>query len=146
MRRTPSKTFEEEDSPNTNAAEEDAGLRDTCARTEATFSSERQRYTTCTRPSRRSGSSWLPSRLFRKVLAKDLRERRPRAFSGTGAVQDWEAGKDGKLAVLRELLARQRPNDKVLVFTQFADTAVYLERELTGAGHHADCRRDRRVG
>ena len=74
--------------------------------------------------------AWLPSRLFRKALAKDLREDAHALFQVLARCNDWEAGKDGKLAVLRELLARQRPNDKVLVFTQFADTAAYLEREL----------------
>ncbi|GIV57072.1 MAG: hypothetical protein KatS3mg040_1840 [Candidatus Kapaibacterium sp.] len=39
--------------------------------------------------------------------------------------------RDAKLGALEKLLTKLHPNDKVLVFTQFADTAQYLgEREL----------------
>ncbi len=78
--------------------------------------------------------AWLPPRLFRKTLARDLREDAHALFQVLARCNDWEAGKDAKLSALRDLLARQRPNDKVLVFTQFADTAAYLNRELRERG------------
>lgn len=43
---------------------------------------------------------------------------------------DWKPETDAKLEALFNLLAKQHPNDKVIVFTQFADTARYLERQL----------------
>ncbi len=39
------------------------------------------------------------------------------------------------MLALRQLLAKDRPNDKVLVFTQFADTAQYLYKEMASAGN-----------
>ena len=45
----------------------------------------------------------------------------------------WLAAQDAKLQRLEELLT-EHPKEKVLVFTQFADTARYLARELRVAG------------
>jgi ERCC4-related helicase len=42
----------------------------------------------------------------------------------------WEASKDAKLAALVDLLAQQHPDEKVLVFTQFADTVRYLTEQI----------------
>ena len=125
--------FEEEETP-TEAAQEstppDNGLR-----VEADFQRRAAEvYHLYATVQRKRFKAWLPSRLFRKALAKDLRDDAHALFQVLSRCNDWEAGKDGKLAVLRELLARQRPNDKVLVFTQFADTAAYLERELRERG------------
>jgi superfamily II DNA/RNA helicase len=41
---------------------------------------------------------------------------------------------DAKLGALVELLQQQHPTDKVLIFTQFADTARYLARALEEQG------------
>ena len=77
---------------------------------------------------------WLSSTLFRKALGQDLLADAHNLFQVLSRCNAWESGKDGKLAALRDLLAKRRPNDKILVFTQFADTAVYLEKELRARG------------
>jgi ERCC4-related helicase len=41
---------------------------------------------------------------------------------------------DGKLVALVDLLQQQHPTDKVLIFTQFADTARYLATALQAQG------------
>lgn len=41
---------------------------------------------------------------------------------------------DGKLGALVDLLQQQHPTDKVLIFTQFADTARYLATALAAQG------------
>lgn len=46
----------------------------------------------------------------------------------------WDADDDTKLAALVELLQTRHPTEKVLVFSQFADTITYLERELSQRG------------
>ena len=38
----------------------------------------------------------------------------------------WDAARDTKLQALLALLTEQHPNEKVLVFSQFADTVDYL--------------------
>ena len=77
---------------------------------------------------------WLPAHLFTKVLEEHLYNDSVALLQVLSRCADWQASKDTKLAALRDLLARQRPNDKVLVFTQFADTALYLTRELKARG------------
>ena len=46
----------------------------------------------------------------------------------------WERRRDGKLMALWVLLQIQHSDQKVLVFTQFADTARYLESALRAEG------------
>ena len=46
----------------------------------------------------------------------------------------WDPAKDAKLDALQKLLTKTYPDKKVLVFTQFADTLVYLTRELKSRG------------
>jgi len=46
------------------------------------------------------------------------------------SVGDWSSSKDAKLAALAQMLQSKHPTDKVLIFTQFADTATYLEEHL----------------
>jgi len=77
---------------------------------------------------------WLPTHLFNKLLKEHLEKDSAALLQVLSRCADWQASKDTKLAALRDLLARQRPNDKVLVFTQFADTALYLTRELKARG------------
>src|SRR5207244_2230381 len=47
---------------------------------------------------------------------------------------DWHAAQDAKLARLVEVIARKHPGQKVLVFTQFADTVNYLVGQLQQRG------------
>ncbi len=47
---------------------------------------------------------------------------------------EWQAAKDAKLSALEELLRGEHADRKVLVFTQFADTVLYLESQLTARG------------
>jgi superfamily II DNA or RNA helicase len=46
----------------------------------------------------------------------------------------WEPGRDAKLQSLLELLLVRHPTDKVLIFTQFADTVEYLTTRLKAYG------------
>ena len=77
---------------------------------------------------------WLPSRLFDAQLALDLNADCEALLKVLAKCAVWEPNHDGKLAALRELLAKDRPNDKALIFTQFADTARYLGEQLTARG------------
>ncbi|MCU0466157.1 MAG: phospholipase D-like domain-containing protein [Anaerolineae bacterium] len=77
---------------------------------------------------------WLPARLFTPALRANLVAdcaliERVQHYCGA-----WDSGSDTKLAALFDLLHRKHPNQKVLVFSQFADTITYLERELSQRG------------
>jgi hypothetical protein len=47
---------------------------------------------------------------------------------------DWDATQDTKLDALCNLITKQHPKEKIIVFTQFADTVNYLEEQLTKRG------------
>ena len=77
---------------------------------------------------------WLSSRLFQQQLADDLQSDGHALIQVLSKCGQWDANGDAKMLALRKLLAKDRPNDKVLVFTQFADTAQYLVKEMAGRG------------
>jgi superfamily II DNA or RNA helicase len=83
---------------------------------------------------------WLRTDVFKKTLAIALR-RDADALHGllttTGAIAP---AADQKIQALISLVRNEHPAEKFLLFTQFADTAYYLERELKAAGIDAvDC-------
>ncbi len=77
---------------------------------------------------------WLPSRLFTHELFGDLLSDARALLGVLDKCATWEAGKDQKLLRLRKLIDAERPHDKVLIFTQFADTARYVARQLESLG------------
>lgn len=78
---------------------------------------------------------WIRPALFSgEVLKKDLLDD---ARALIGVLQEcgvWDPARDAKLAALENLLDGTHPTEKVLVFTQFADTVHYLEKELRARG------------
>jgi SNF2 family DNA or RNA helicase len=77
---------------------------------------------------------WLRSELFQKKLATHLRKDAKALLEVLQTCGDWDAAEDAKLNRLADLITRAHPNEKILVFTQFADTVSYLERELKARG------------
>src|SRR5690606_5473117 len=80
---------------------------------------------------------WLRSDLFQKKLATHLQKD---ARSLLGVMQDcgdWNATEDVKLNRLTELIQQTHPREMIIIFTQFADTVSYLERELKARGVNA---------
>jgi superfamily II DNA or RNA helicase len=77
---------------------------------------------------------WLRPSLFVKSLARDLVNDATALLLVLHKCGEWEASKDAKLVALLELLTQTHPTEKVLVFTQFADTVRYLEAQLKAQG------------
>lgn len=77
---------------------------------------------------------WIRSDLFNEALAKDLRHDCELLLNVLELCGEWRSSDDQKLAALVDLLCVKHPNDKVLVFSQFADTVRYLEAELRARG------------
>ena len=77
---------------------------------------------------------WLPGSLFIKTLAKDLAEDAQSLLQVLKTCGEWKAEADTKLAALMMLIDKQHAKDKLLVFTQFADTARYLKAQLIARG------------
>jgi superfamily II DNA or RNA helicase len=77
---------------------------------------------------------WINSRLFKRTLAEQLNadaESLCRVLQRSGT---WSVDRDTKFQKLLDLLKTKHPNEKVLVFTQFADTAMFLGSELKNHG------------
>ncbi len=81
-----------------------------------------------------SNFAWLRPDLFIEKLAEHLRQDAQRLFSILTLAGDWQADKDEKLAELQKLLMKTHLNEKVLLFSQFADTIEYLNEQLTARG------------
>jgi superfamily II DNA or RNA helicase len=73
---------------------------------------------------------WLRPDLFTGDLAADLEQDAATFQDILSDAGDWDAGKDAKLNALHTFLTVTYPDEKVLVFSQFADTVEYLDREL----------------
>jgi hypothetical protein len=77
---------------------------------------------------------WLSSELFAPAQAKHLWEDARSLLAVLQKVGEWDWRKDAKLLNLWDLVANQHSGEKVLVFTQFADTVSYLEDCLRAKG------------
>ena len=77
---------------------------------------------------------WLKPDLFVQALADDLRSDAEALLNVLQKVGDWDPKQDAKLKALIKLLTADHPADKVIIFTQFADTVRYLEAQLKQQG------------
>ena len=77
---------------------------------------------------------WLRPDLFREDLANDLRDDAAALMQVLKRAGRWNPQRDTKLDRLHKLLAKIHPHEKVVIFSQFADTVRYLESQLKGRG------------
>ena len=82
----------------------------------------------------KSRFKWLSADLFVPLLAKDLAADATALIDIRRRCGDWKPEADAKLNALFALLTQQHSTEKVLVFTQFADTVRYLETQLRARG------------
>jgi len=80
---------------------------------------------------------WLKPDLFSDDLANDLRRDAMALMNVLKKSGAWDANRDAKLQALLVLLGKQHAKDKVLVFSQFADTVAYLTDQLKAQGIQA---------
>ena len=77
---------------------------------------------------------WIRSNLFTDALSDDLASDARLLIDILQSYGEWDAAADEKLNALENLLTRTHSTEKVLVFTQFADTVRYLKAELSARG------------
>ena len=77
---------------------------------------------------------WLSSHFFVKELAEELLSDARKLIDVLNHCGAWKPNCDAKLEALVKLMETRHGNEKLLVFTQFADTARYLEAKLTERG------------
>ena len=77
---------------------------------------------------------WIRSNLLSQLLQKDLQQDTDSLVEILDLVGAWNSAQDRKFRALSELLQGPHADDKVLIFTQFADTARYLVSALQAQG------------
>jgi len=77
---------------------------------------------------------WLKAELFTDELTSDLKKDAKALLKILQKVGSWSPARDAKLQALLKLLTVKHPKEKVLVFSQFADTVDYLATALEKAG------------
>jgi len=96
----------------------------------------RQVYTALSDPrgEYRKKFEWIETRCFDPSLKEALQEDCRVLLDVLAEVPEWNAAADRKLDALDRLCRTTHKEDKLLIFTQFKDTADYLYRELTRRG------------
>ena len=82
----------------------------------------------------RNRFKWIRPSLFKTKLAEDLAQDTQTLSELLNAQGAWEPTKDHKLQAFLRLIKQTHGKDKVLIFTQFADTARYLAAQARSAG------------
>lgn len=77
---------------------------------------------------------WLRADRFVAALGTDLLADSRRLLSVLDNCGPWDPSRDHKLLALIQIAAETHGKEKILLFSQFADTVAYLERELQAHG------------
>lgn len=102
--------------------------------TAATFAARARRVLDAYRTKYVKKFRWVRTALFKPSLAAALKKDTAALIALLDQAGPWDAARDAKLDALHALVADKHAAEKVLIFSQFADTAVYLARELEARG------------
>lgn len=80
---------------------------------------------------------WIRTQLFKNNLKKELIADSRNLLKILDIGKDWHPRDDRQLNALYDLLTQKHKDEKVLVFTQYADTANYLAKEFLNRGLNA---------
>lgn len=84
--------------------------------------------------------TWIKPSYFKRTLKRHLRQDCDKIIAMILLCGKWNPQTDQKLNCLEQLLVSTHKDDKVLVFTQYSDTAKYIYRQLLRRGlTHIDC-------
>lgn len=78
--------------------------------------------------------AWLPSTYFKRTLKQQLKKDCDTLLQMIALCGDWNQKTDQKLNELQKLLERTHKDEKVIVFTQYSDTARYVYNQLRKRG------------
>jgi superfamily II DNA or RNA helicase len=82
----------------------------------------------------RTRFKWIRPSLLNQQLSRNLASDAAALIKLIKSCGAWDANRDEKLKALLALLLFKHPNEKVLIFTQFADTVDYLVPQLEKNG------------
>lgn len=79
--------------------------------------------------------AWLDSKYFKRTLKQHLLADCEQIINMIRLCGAWKPNEDQKLAELEKLLSSVHRNEKVIVFTQYSDTALYVYKQLKRRGY-----------
>jgi len=83
---------------------------------------------------------WISSQLFNDLLKKDLEHDNNELLKILQLSKNWRQEDDRQLNALYDLITDKHKDEKILIFTQYSDTASYLFESLKKRGvGHIDC-------
>ncbi|MDT0213937.1 helicase-related protein [Rothia sp. ARF10] len=81
-----------------------------------------------------NGVTWVRPEVFKDALADHLQEDADDLRALLDTYGEWSAETDSKIAALVTLVTETHAGEKVLVFTEYKDTADYVAKALTDQG------------
>lgn len=81
--------------------------------------------------------AWLPSDYFKRSLKQQLNKDCATLSQMIELCGDWQQQTDEKLNELQRLIEQEHKDDKIIVFTQYSDTARYIYNQLRKRGIQA---------
>lgn len=78
--------------------------------------------------------AWLPSIYFKRTLNQQLKNDCETLIKMINLCGDWKQETDQKLNELQTLIEKNHKDEKVIVFTQYSDTARYIYNQLCKRG------------
>ena len=91
-------------------------------------------YDIYTSPKAKKRFKWLAPSFFSASLTTHLQQDSEALINILADCGNWNTAQDAKLNSLELMLTKNHPDAKILVFTQFADTALYLQQQLVARG------------
>lgn len=81
-----------------------------------------------------TSTKWINSTVFTGELSADLEHDNQVLTWLLERFGEWDPAKDSKINAVIDLLRTEHPEEKVLIFTEYKDTAEYIARTLEEAG------------
>lgn len=79
-------------------------------------------------------TKWINAPVFKPALRSDLAKDNERITGLLDRFGNWDPTRDSKVNALVDLLRTEHAGEKVLIFTEYVDTADYVARALRDAG------------
>lgn len=77
---------------------------------------------------------WIDSKYFKRTLKQGLKKDCDQLIAMINLCDDWNPQTDQKLNELEKMLNSTHKYDKVIIFTQYSDTAIYVYKQLKKRG------------
>mgnify|MGYP000976444378 CR=1 FL=1 len=77
---------------------------------------------------------WIDSKYFKRTLKQGLKKDCEQLLAMINLCEAWNPQTDQKLNELEKLLSNTHKDEKIIIFTQYSDTATYIYKQLEKRG------------